>query len=153
MSALTTVGIAQLWASAFVADRSLSHWAQTHFNRSFAVQIGADMRRLPSEEDAPYLVLFPDAMQTGPQRSENTHEIGIVAGVLDREIVESNGITCMQGLLRLDELCRMLENAMRMALTKARVQDVSIEYEMLQYPLCQAVVSVTVQESLPVGRR
>ena len=42
---------------------------------------------------------------------------------------------------------------MRMALPKARLQEVTIDYEILEFPLLMALGAVTVEESLPVGGR
>lgn len=149
----TPYEIASLWASAMASDRLLNHWAETHYGRAFAVQIGADMRRPPNEEDAPFITIFPDSGQTGPQRQANSSELGIVAGISDAEWIESENVRSMRGLARLNELCPLLEKAMRMALPKARLQEVSTDFEIMQYPLCMALMTITVEESLPIGRR
>lgn len=77
MAELTTVGIARAWANAFRTDRTLIHWGQEHYGRPFSVSIGADMRRPPEEGDAPFLALFPDAVETGrgtePQPAQPGH--------------------------------------------------------------------------------
>lgn len=153
MAALTTVDIGRLWASAFAADRHLKHWSETNYERPFFVQIGADMRRPPNAGQAPFINIFPDTSHTGPQRAEHSHELGIVAGILDEAWIEQNGITEMQALVRLNELCPKLEAAMRGSLTQARVQEFTTEYEILEFPLVMALFTITVEETLPVGRR
>lgn len=150
---LTPFVIAEMWAAAITADRHLNHWAETHYSRPFAVSIGADMRRPPDEENAPFVTIFPDGCKTGPQRAAYVSNLGIVAGVSDQGWEEGSGIIKMRGLSRLDELCPMLEKAMRMALPGARVQEVETEFEIMEFPLCMALMTITVEESLPVGRR
>lgn len=99
MAELTTVGIARAWANAFRTDRTLIHWGQEHYGRPFSVSIGADMRRPPEEGDAPFLALFPDAVETAAERSRNRHSLGIVAGIVDEEWTEESGIREMRGLV------------------------------------------------------
>lgn len=151
--ALTPFAVTRLWANAFAENRLLKHWAESNYGKPFAIQIGADMRRPPNADDAPFLTLFPDAGQTVPQRAAVSSEIGIVAGVCNEEFVDMGGVLEMLGLARLNELCPLLESAMRDALPKARVQEISTEFEIMQYPLCMALLTVTVEESLPIGRR
>ena len=153
MSELTTMRIAECWAQAFVQDRALIAWAEERYGKAFAVQIGMDMRRLPAEEDAPFLVLFPESFSGGPQNAVHTHVLGLVAGIAEKEWAKKNGIATMLGLGYLNELCPLLEKAMRMALPKARLQEVQLEYEISLYPLMEAVYTITVAESLPIGRR
>lgn len=153
MAALTTIDIARLWAAAFAADRHLKHWSEANYERPFMVQIGADMRRPPSAGNAPFITIFPDTTHTGPQRAEHSHELGIVAGILDEEWAEHEGITEMQALLRLNELCPMLEAAMRNSLMQARILEFTTEYEIVEFPLVMALLTITVEETLPVGRR
>jgi hypothetical protein len=153
MSELTTIRIAQLWGAAFAADKFLTDFAKRYFEKVFMIQVGADMRRPPDDADAPFLAIFPDAAQTGPQRAKNSHELGLVAGIVDEEWLDESGVKTMRGLVRLNELCPLLEKAMRNALPKARVQDIDLEYEILAYPLFLANYSITVEESLPVGGR
>lgn len=150
---LTPYEIARLWAVAITGNRLLIHWAETNYGRRFAVRIGEDMRRPPNEDGAPFITIFPDGGQTGPQRQANTSELGIVAGIADDAWLNEGGIIEMLGLQRLNELCPLLEKAMREALPKARLQEINTEFEILQFPLCMALLSVTVEESLPIGRR
>ncbi len=150
---LTPYDIARRWAVALEGNRLVNQWAVSNYGRPFAVQIGADLRRPPNEEGAPFIAIFPDGGQTGPQRQTFVSELGIVAGIADGEWTKEGGIKEMRGLKRLGELCPMLEAAMREALPKARLQEVNTEFEILQFPLCQALLSVTVEESLPIGRR
>lgn len=153
MAELTTVGIARAWANAFRTDRTLIHWGQEHYGRPFSVSIGADMRRPPEEGDAPFLALFPDAVETAAERSRNRHSLGIVAGIVDEEWTEESGIREMRGLLRLDGLWPLLRRTMDLALPGAKPQEPAVEYELLQFPLVMLLISVTVDESLPIGRR
>jgi hypothetical protein len=150
---LTTIDIAWVWGRAFASDRLLMEWAETHYGRAFSVSIGEDMRRPLDADKAPFISLFPDTSVSGPQRASITHELGFVAGIADDGWIDENGLVQMRGLLRLGALCPLLENAMRMALPKARVQEVTVEYEIVEFPLLMALASVTVEESLPVGRR
>ena len=153
MAELTTVGIARAWANALQTDRTLRQWAQEHFGRPFTVSIGADMRRPPDESDAPFLSIFPDAVETAAERSRNRHSLGIVAGIVDDAWTEENGIREMRGLLRLDDLWPLLRRVMDFALPGAKPQEPVVEYEILQFPLLMLLISVTVDESLPIGRR
>jgi hypothetical protein len=153
VSSLSTIGIAQALASAFSQDRSLIHFSQEHFKKPFMVQVGADMRRPPCEDDAPFIALFPDAHNVGGQGMAHSHELGIVAGIADAEWVDQGGIKTMRGLVRLNELCPMLEKTMRFALPKARGMELDIEFEIALYPLLQAIFTVTIDESSPIGRR
>lgn len=150
----TPFAIANAWAYAFTQDEMLAAWAQRVFGRAFFVQIGADMRRLPDSENTPFLLLFPETSVTGPQRDTVEAEVGIVAGIEDGGLEpDENGITVMSGLVRLNELCPLLESAMRNALPKARLQGVSTEFVIMQYPLCEAFITVTVEHELPAGSR
>lgn len=150
----TPYRIARLWALAFAADRPLIAWVNDNYGKPFHVQIGADMRRPPAEEDAPYIAIFPDAGTSGPQRQNRDCELGLVAGIADAEWLDDPaGFRELRALARLNHLVPLLENAMRMALPDARLHEVETQYDILQYPLCQAVMTVTVQESLPIGRR
>lgn len=152
---LTTFDIAHAFAAAFAADRFLQKFAEETHGRPFHISIGADMRRMPETSMAPFIVIFTDSCISGPQRAESSHELGLVAGIDDDAWVEeSNGVLVMRGLHRLSaELCPMMENSMRQAVPKARVQELSVDFDIVQFPLCEALMSVTVQESLPVGRR
>ena len=153
MSITTPFAIARCWAAAFAADRLLADWAQRNYGKPFAIQIGTDMRRPPDADDAPFIVIFPDASKTGPQRQSVTSNLGLVAGIADAEMPEENGVVTMRGLVRLNELCPLLEKVMRDALRRATPQEVDTEYDILQYPLCMALMTITVEESLPTGRR
>lgn len=150
---LVPMDIARLWAASFAGDPFIAQFAETHYSRPFSIQIGADMRRPPSENDAPFIALFPDAGQTGPQLAEAVSEIGIVAGVDDGSWVDVGGVRELGALARLGELCPLLERAMREALPKARMVEIATEFEIMQFPLCMALITVTVEESLPIGRR
>lgn len=151
--ALGIMDIARVYASALTADRLLAHWAQTHFCRPLMVQIGADMTRLPGVDNAPFIVLFADASHTGPQRAESSFDLGLAAGIVDDEWTERDGVREMRGLIRLGELAGLVEKTLRNALQRARMQEYDVEYEIMQFPLCMALASITVEESLPVGRR
>ena len=150
---LHTVSIARAWCTAFRDDRSIQNFAQERYGRAFSLFLGVDMRRGPDEMDTPFIVVFPDAANTGSQRASNSFELSLVVGLFNENIPEIDGISQLSGVVELDELCPLLEKAMRMALPAARVQNVSVEYDILQFPLIMAQVSVTVEETLPIGRR
>lgn len=151
---LTPFAIAERWSLAFVNDRNIAAWAQEYFGKPLAVQIGADMRRSPEADDAPFIAIFPDGSETGPQRQDVTANIGLIVGITDEDFsANAHGVAVMRGLLRLNELCPLLEKAMREALPKARLQKIATEYEIMQYPLCMIMQTITVEESLPIGRR
>jgi hypothetical protein len=150
---MNAINIARTWARAFSDDNTLRAWADVHFDKSISIYVGDDMRRSPDTDKAPFIILFPDSSISGPQRAKNTFEIGFVAGVLDENWQNHGGFLEMRGYQRLEELCPILEKCMRMTLPKARVQNVEIEYEIMEFPLMMALGTVTVEESLPVGGR
>ncbi len=151
---LTPYDIARRFANGFADSRLIADWTQRNFDKAFHIQIGADMRRPPSADDAPFIAIFPDSCKTGPQRASVTSEIGLVVGISESEWSESEkGIFEMRGLSLLAELTPLLEAAMRDALPKARLQEVEVEAEITEYPLCMAFISVTIEEPLPIGRR
>lgn len=150
---LSPFDIARAWAQAFMADKNLAHWAVANYGRAFAVQIGADMRRPPAAEDAPFITIFADSSATGPQRNTASSSLSLVIGLDDDKWVEAGGAKELRGLLRLNELCPLVEAAMRLALPRARVQELETDFEILEYPLCMALITATVEEGLPIGRR
>lgn len=150
---LTPMTIATAWASCFAHDSSLKAWSVQHFGKEFDISIGADMRRQPSEEDAPCMVIFPDAYHVGGQRKDVAHELGLLVGIADDTWISLHGVRTMRALVLLDELCPLIESGMRLALPKARVQDVEVAYEISTYPLVMALFTISVEQSLPVGMR
>lgn len=150
---LTTFHILRAWAAALKSDRALEAWAQQHFQKSFALWIGADMSRPPEEADAPFIALFPDQCQTGKERTANRHELGLVIGVADEVMTDVDGVQEMRGLLRLDEAWPRVQAALDMALPDAVPQEPTVEYELAQYPLVMLLVTVIVEQRLPIGGR
>lgn len=150
---LTTFHILRAWASALKNDRALQAWAQRHYQKPFAFWIGADMRRPPEEADAPFVALFPDQCQTGKARSANRHELGLVIGLADEAMDAVDGVQEMRGLLRLDEAWPLIQAALDMALPDALPQEPTVEYELAEFPLLMLLVTVIVEQRLPIGGR
>lgn len=150
---MTTLYILRAWAAALGKDRALTAWAQQHYQKPFALWIGADMRRPPEEADAPFIALFPDLCQTGKERTANRHELGLVIGVADEAMETVDGVQEMRGLLRLDEVWPLIQAALDMALPDALPQEPTVEYELAEFPLVMLLVTVTVEQRLPIGGR
>lgn len=154
MAAYTTLGIARAWSAAFLHDRALKAWAEQHFTRPFSVSIGADMRRPPNEDEAPFIAIFPDAVSSPDDRARNRHELGLVVGISDDGWQETGeGGREMRGLIRLDELWPLLRRVMDFALPGAVPQDASVEYELVEFPLLMLLITATVEQRLPIGGR
>lgn len=152
MPVYTTVQIARLWAQTINSSKHLAAWAQGHYSRAWTVSVGEDLRHPPNEADAPLMVIFPDVVSS-PERSALHHDIGIVVGIVDDAWETVNGVREMRGLLRLDEIWRLLQPELEIALPGAIIPSNLVEYELGSYPLCMLLITLKVEQSLPVGMR
>jgi hypothetical protein len=155
--ALTTMHIARRFMAAFAKNAVIKDWAQTNYGKPFSMFINADPRRKPTEQAAPYIIIFTDGYESGSQSLRRAHALGVMVGVKDDKIVpnpEGGPWLELRGLLRLsDELVPELETIMRSAVSGAKLQELSVEFADINFPLLQAIMNVTVEESLPVGGR
>jgi hypothetical protein len=152
--ALTTLQIARRYMAAIVKDALLQTWVNTTFSRGFALHIGVDPRRRPTDMDAPFIAIFLDALESGNQKASNVHTLGTVVGIEDAEFVTRYQWQEMRGMVRLsDELMPDLEKCLRFAIPNATMQTFNVEYFDLNFPTLQANIEITVTESLPIGRR
>lgn len=152
--AMTTYDIARCFAGQFTTDRNIAAWAQEAFGKPFTVQIGADMRELPTEQDAPYIVILTGGFASGLQKAEVDHVLRVIPGIADGATESVNGVLEYRGLRRLaKELSPMLDSAMRAALPRAKLQEIETEFVLLEFPLLEAFIDVSVTDPQPIGRR
>ena len=149
----TTAGIAARFAAALSTNRPLREWSESHFGKALALRVGVDMRRPPDEADAPFAVFFPDSETTGPGRKGNDHEIGLLIGLSNEAVEDRDGVLHLTGVLQLAECWELARKALEQAVPGVTLGDVSVEYQLVAYPLLMLDAAITATESLPLGRR
>lgn len=148
---LTTMTITRACASALAADKNLQALSAEWFAKPFSVQIGEDFRRPPEMEEAPFMIVFADGVQTQP--TTKTHSIGLLLGIEDEAWIERNGVQEMRGLARLDRLLPCIEKAIDFALPQCSVSESVVQFELVNFPLVLMQYDLTIIEKLPIGRR
>lgn len=153
MTAKTTMEIARRYAEAFRSPQ-LDRWALDRFGKSFAVSVGADMRRPPEESDAPFAVVFVDGRDEARGHGENLHSLGLLVGISDEAWKESGNVRVLSGLEALaSDLWPMLREAFTLAVPGVVLSRASIEYDIFAFPLCMLNAELECEEKLPIGRR
>lgn len=138
MIALSTLEICRAWASGLCRNRS---FLAASGGTDWTLRIGAEMLRPPSEEDAPFLYLFPDS------RSENAaggnRELGALLGIVDGTWT-ADKVPELAGLTRLDDLERILRDALGLSIPMP-VDLWNAEFEIINFPLLMLNITVSVQ--------
>ena len=149
--ALTTVQLARMCAASLAADKNLAAYAQEYFGKAFSIQLGEDFRRPPAMEDAPFILVFADAVESQPLM--NTHSLGLLVGINDDVWREHNAVQEMRGLVRLDALLVPIEKNLAFATQQCLRQEGTVQFELINFPLLLMQYDLTLTEKLPIGRR
>lgn len=150
---ITTYTIATAWAQALHDDSALTLAFTQAFSRQPKIRVGYNPADLPSDADAPFIVLLPVETEVPESQSKVAHTVRIVIGINDGEWEAGPWGSNLRGLRRLSELIPMTLRALEDAVPDTSWAAHAVEYDIDDFPLLHGNVGITVNVRQAVGQR
>jgi|GEM_PF-2639236 hypothetical protein len=156
---MTVVEMADRFSQALAADAALANWCRAVYGRGPAVRLGVDPGDQPRRvSECPFIVLLPDREQRDLPAGEQRMQLRAVLGVDDDGLQAVQNVQQLRGLVRLSggmwpAVWRVLADALDNGAGNPEARDVSVYYEVAEFPLLMLVADITIQRRLPVGGR
>lgn len=118
----------------------INDFLQTNYTKSLSIFKSIDQYKLPTEEDAPFAVLFKDGMDAGEQVNNWIYQIGIEIGLKDTSQIESTvgfaEVVETAGESKVEELSNKIYDELRTKIPcNANIDEMRMELDDTQYPL------------------
>lgn len=155
MSVPTITNLLELWRDTLVADSAISTFCTTNFSTACTFYVGMDIKNLPGEANAPFLILQPQTQIDGQSDPTLVWAIDIFLGVSSSIFADyqSKGANEMKAIYLLDEFKGLVMTALEaLAASRNLVTDsVSFTFDTDTFPLVVGTLSIESRYTNTIG--
>lgn len=136
--------ILSLYATKLAESAELEAWCQLHFGKSATIFVGVDTREPPGSANVPFVVLQPGAEAAGDEVAEFSYLVTVDWCVLAETVTTAGAIKTMDGLTRVDEMGRLILEALRDASDNVTLSSWNYTIEQVEFfPMVMAGLDIT----------
>lgn len=137
-------------------DPATRQFCESNYARAHKVYVNLDDRNWPSDEDTPYLAIFPDSKSVGHTQSNKGHVLECLCCIYDdtgRQHPWIDNIFQYQGVYRVEEFRKHTETAITKAdLVGGVIESIDVDYDVISsFPFHFASMIISISEPVTIG--
>ena len=140
--------------TAIADDADVKAWTQDVYKKDHMVFLGTDRRQEPDEDKYPLVGIFPVSKECGYDATIYAHEIDVVCGVHDDDMVDTGVSNLIEyaGIERIEIFRKKVENAIASTNIEGIITMLRIAYEAIEFfPFFLAGMTIRISEYVSLG--
>jgi len=136
-----------------IAAGGSNDFCQTEYSKDLFIFNGLDLQKQPTQDDAPYVVVFGQDESAGEAVATYRYRLGFEVGVEDdRNTTPDPRVLKQTGEEKVEELAHLIYDALRQNMPcNANVDDMELAIDPTGYPLFVAAMAIGFNIPKPIG--
>lgn len=142
------------FATTLAGTAELDGWCQTHFGTDATIFVGFDVRDPPGKANVPFIILQPGAANEGDEMGQFTYIVTVDWCITSETSTTTGQVREMDGLKLIDELGRIIVEALRGASQNVVLSSWNYTIEPVEFfPMIMAGLDITLNVPHLIGGR